>query len=166
MDPPLVLLLRWKEQCDEMAAHHRAASARFWAIGHALFIPSLFMSTLAGTGNIGVPLRSEAEGEGRQPQNDWLSMGFGAMGLLASCMFAVHRYARLPELHAHHGRLADEYHKLSREIELHVSLDASPRARMYCSLAEFTKHVKRALDGLANQEPVSRVAARLVTGSP
>lgn len=142
-----LVLQDWHAFCVEQSNLHNRSRERKKIFNYAMAIPAILLSTISGTANIGI-------GSGDcGTRNNWISIMFGAMGLVSASLFTVHRYLRLPELQQEHDFYADEYEKLALTIEMHLVLTDNEEAKTFKNLGEFMKECKKDIDLLIDKAP-------------
>lgn len=131
---------------------HNCSRARFRSYNYAIALPAIVISTVSGTGTIGIGMHDGSKA-------NWVSILFGCMALTSASLFAVHRYMQLPELQSQHDIYSDEFEKLEAEIKMHVALLVDMESgdtndvSAFRNVGELTKHVKKTLDCLIDKAP-------------
>lgn len=144
----LQLLIEWETYSEEQACMHDQSRAYFRNFNYTLAIPAIVLSTIGGTGNIGIS-SSSCTGTGG---TSLLNIVFGSIGLVSATLFTVHRYLNLPELQQQHDFYSDEFEKLSKEIHLQLII-RNDTHRTYASLVEFAKECKKQMDLIIDKAP-------------
>lgn len=141
----LLLLSEWETYAEQQACMHDQARAYFRNSNYSLAIPAIILSTIGGTGNIGIS-SSSCNG------TNLLNILFGSIGLISATLFTIHRYLNLPELQQQHDFYSDEFEKLSKEIHLQLII-RNDSHRTYASLVEFAKECKKQMDIIIDKAP-------------
>jgi hypothetical protein len=140
------MLNHWGAYCNKRARIMNIQHTIFRHRNFYIAIPAIIISTISGSATISLSAQFE--------KLNILGILFGSMALVASAMFAVHRYLQLPELQREYDFYADEFEKLRLEIKLQLTLDKDdPGSSVYRNLPEFAKEAKRKLDILIDKGP-------------
>jgi hypothetical protein len=151
-DQDIDLLTSWLNYCELQADCHDKNTVACKTLNFLIYMPAILLSVVAGTANIGVG--STSQQNCTESGKNWMTIGFGAMGLLSGALFSLQRSLQLPELQTIHKFYADEYTKLAMEIRMQIVLDATTRYQAYKTMGEFIKHCKRSLDVLIDRAPL------------
>lgn len=143
------LLKEWMVYCDIQCKCHELSRTYFSILNLCLSIPAIGLSTIAGSGNIGVGSNDQCNNS-----SSWLSIFFGVLGLISASLFTIHRTMGLPELQKQHDFYACEFQKLSNEIKMQLILDRKEEYHTYKNIAEFVKECKKTLDNLIDRSPI------------
>lgn len=140
----IALLQEWEQFANDQCVLHEEARRHFKLHNYMLAIPAIILSTVSGTGNIGLSSSECTSGI--------LSIAFGSLALVSASLFSIHRYMNLPELQQMHEFYSDEFTKIANEIRMNIVLrnDAS---KTYTSIHEFTKNIKKHLDICIDKAP-------------
>ena len=133
----LDLLGQWEQFADERSELHGKARRYYKLLNYSLAIPAILLTTVAGTGNIGLSTS--------MCDDTALSIAFGAMGIVAASLFSIHRYVNIPELQQTHDFFGDEFYKLGNEIRLNIVIRHDER-RTFASVIELSKSIKKNFD--------------------
>lgn len=140
----IALMEDWERFADEQSTLHNNARIHYKTFNYLLAIPAIVISTVSGTGNIGVSTSSCS--------GTILSIVFGSLALVAASMFSVHRYMNLPELQQMHDFYSDTFFKLANDIRFNIIV-RNHENRAFISLVEFAKDIKKNIDICVDKAP-------------
>jgi hypothetical protein len=139
------LLVEWASYAEEQACMHDQARTYYRTFNYTLALPAIVLSTIGGTGNIGVSSTDCSN-------TTMLNIVFGSLGLASATLFTIHRYLNLPEYQQQHDFYSDEFEKLAKEINLQLII-RNDSHRTYASLVEFAKECKKMIDVIIDKAP-------------
>lgn len=151
LDNEIILLKEWMEDCEKRCKCHSLSQTYYSILNLCLSIPAIGLSTVAGSGNIGVG--SSTSGTCNNSKS-WLSILFGTLGLVSASLFTIHRSMAFPELQKAHGFYSCEFEKLALEIKMQLVLDKKTEYHTYKNIAEFMKECKKNMDILIDRAPI------------
>jgi len=140
----LELLTQWERFADERSHLHNKARMHYKIVNYCLAIPAILLSTVSGTGNIGI--------SSSMCSDTTLSIAFGTLGLISASLFSIHRYMNIPELQQTHDFYSDEFYKLGNEIRLNVVI-RNDNQRTFSSVIELAKNIKKNFDICVDKAP-------------
>jgi hypothetical protein len=146
----LLLLHEWREFCVLHTRLHEAESNRCRFLNNMISFPAIILSSVASLATVFQGVASTADPVGGA---NWLSVGFGLLGVTSSGLFVTQQVLALPEQQRDHHLFSCEYEKLSKEIQLHIALCADASSRTFANVGELLKHCKKTLDTLHDRAP-------------
>lgn len=148
-----VFLMMLADFCAQQAAIHSIAFARFRTYNFCFAIPAILLSTVAGAANLVNISNESCINQTENPTKTWIGILFGVMGLVAACLFSIHRFANIAELQQQHDYFSDEFEKMNLDIRSNILLDNTSTNRCFANLYEYLKFCKYELVILIDHAP-------------
>lgn len=136
------LLNNWAEKARCYSWMHTKSSNYYKKMNYLFTIPSILLSTIAGSANFMV---SGTEHEG----DTGTTMFLGTMNLMTAMLMSTNQFLKLPEFTDRHKNAANGYSKFWRNVRTQLSLEVEDRENG----VQFVNICQREFDTLIEQSP-------------
>lgn len=141
-DRQITLLRSWADKARCYSWMHTKSSNYYKKLNYMFTIPSILLSTIAGSANFMV---SGTE----QGGNSETTLFLGSMNLFTAMLMSTNQFLKLPEHTDRHKNAANGYSKFRRNIKTQLSLEAEDRENGI----QFVSICQREFDTLIEQSP-------------
>lgn len=146
------ILQKWNDRAKEMSRMHVAARQFYGLLNNAFMIPTITMSSVAGTVNL-VYASKPADDACAEKGFDAIQLAVGVLGIATATIATIYNFLSIGDKHQAHHMYAGEFEKLSRDIVVQLVLDDTCQ-QVYVDVGAFLKECQDRFDRFTTQAPI------------